>query len=278
MSPFHNFLAFLFLSKVFLDIFICFFRRKALNLALELEDIKRSVTSIAISHPQISFTLRNETTGEKLIQSYKTSSIKESFVQLHSEIDEDNLKECFHQNENGYKIHGYVSVKGFRGKQFQYVFVNKRLLKRSSVMKQLNSEFKVLRSQKLYAAFVMYIECPLKSVDIAVEPRRVEAIFESPEIVNALIHQGMSSFLEKHASVTSNTFSQEEMGMKSIREVNHRQYLGQHPQVESCLPDISGIEPIKRRERERKNSLLDGFQGHSSKYVSALNAQMSHVF
>ena len=258
-----TFLTFLLLKSVF-DIFIMFFsRRKALNLGLELEDIKRSVTSIAISHPQISFTLRNETTGEKLIQSYKTSSIKESFVQLHSEIDEDKLKECFHQNENGYKIHGYVSVEGFRSKQFQYVFVNKRLLKRSSLMKQLNAEFKVLRSQRLYAAYVIYIECPLKSVDFAVEPRRVEAIFENSDIVNALIHQGMSSFLEKHASVTSNIFSQGEMGMKSIRGVNHRQFLGQHPQVATCLPDISGIEAIK--PRNRKNNILEDFQGHSSK-------------
>ena len=95
-----------------------FFRRKYFNLTLEIEDIKRIMCSIALSHPSISFTLRNEITGEKLLQSYPKSKIQESFVGLHSEIEEKHLKKCSYQ-QNDYKLHGFISTIGYRTKHFQ---------------------------------------------------------------------------------------------------------------------------------------------------------------
>ena len=74
--------------------------------------------SIALSHPSISFTLRNEITGEKLLQSFPKSKIQKSFVDLHSEIEEKHLKKCSHE-QNDYKLHGFISTEGYRTKNCQ---------------------------------------------------------------------------------------------------------------------------------------------------------------
>ena len=70
---------------------------------------------------------------------------------------------------------------------FQYVFVNRRLVNKSYLLKQINAEFKILRSQKLYPAFVLFFDCPWKEVDFTFEPRKTEVVFEKPQEITTII-------------------------------------------------------------------------------------------
>ena len=46
------------------------FRRKAFNHVLELESVKEVLSAIALSHPSITITVRNESTGKIFYRTY----------------------------------------------------------------------------------------------------------------------------------------------------------------------------------------------------------------
>ena len=62
--------------------FIFSFRRKAFNHVLELESVKEVLSAIALSHPNVTITVRNESTGEKLLQTFATQNFREAFLNI----------------------------------------------------------------------------------------------------------------------------------------------------------------------------------------------------
>ena len=59
-----------------------FFRRKAFNHVLELESVKEVLSAIALSHPNVTITVRNESTGEKMLQTFATQNFREAFLNI----------------------------------------------------------------------------------------------------------------------------------------------------------------------------------------------------
>ena len=56
-----------------------------LNPILDMEDIRLSICGIALAHPHVAFTLRNESVGEKLIQTKKCENVAAVFAMLFGE-------------------------------------------------------------------------------------------------------------------------------------------------------------------------------------------------
>ena len=185
------------------------------------------------------------------VQSKATSSVKEAFENLHSEIDEKNIKEIKMCQED-YKIHGLISTEGHRSKQFQYVYVNRRLVKKSHLMKIINLEFKVFKSQKMYPVFALFLECPQNKLDFTFEPRKTEVLFEQPQEVYSLIQNAISEFLNRHSSLLDRHSIPSSSQIKP-READVKR------KIPCFLPNVTGIEPL--REKEKRN-FLDHLQGH----------------
>jgi hypothetical protein len=51
------------------------FRQKLLNPTLDLEDIRLSISSIALAHPNVAITVLNESTGKRLLQIQKSAGV-----------------------------------------------------------------------------------------------------------------------------------------------------------------------------------------------------------
>jgi hypothetical protein len=47
-----------------------------LNPTLDMEDIRLSICAIALAHPKVTMTLRNESTGKKLVQTKSSDSVE----------------------------------------------------------------------------------------------------------------------------------------------------------------------------------------------------------
>ena len=104
-----------------------FLRRKAFNNALELESVKEVLNAIALSHPSITITLRNECTGEKLLQTFSTRNYQEAFLNIFLDIGLSlkNLFQVSADNEN-WSIEGFIGGQGFSNTSLQFIFVNSR--------------------------------------------------------------------------------------------------------------------------------------------------------
>lgn len=70
-------------------------RRGCVSEAIDFEFCLQHLEGIALSHPEVSFTLRNDVTGEKQFQTHKTSSVLDSFAQLFGARKAATLKQAF---------------------------------------------------------------------------------------------------------------------------------------------------------------------------------------
>ncbi|XP_076464023.1 uncharacterized protein LOC143296125 [Babylonia areolata] len=190
-------------------------RRKSLNEGLELERTRFRVAGLALMWPLISFSLRDEVTGNVILQTHKCSSILGTFASLFGRSRTKHMKEVECSGE-AFKISGYVSRENYSRKDLQFVFVNRRQVLKSKVHKMVNS---VLGKSVLvrrrghapeksrqagldkrstengsptklferYAVYVINIECSVNMYDITFDPAKTLVEFHDwPELTSQM--------------------------------------------------------------------------------------------
>ncbi|KAG1708465.1 DNA mismatch repair protein Mlh3 [Nymphon striatum] len=113
-------------------------RRKIMNETLSMEQTRRCIEALAIIHPNISFTLRNDRIGSVLIQTKRSSNPIDVFSCLYGESKKLLMKTASIHVDN-LKITGFIGTEGHQNKNLQFVYVNKRYLLKSKIHKLINS-------------------------------------------------------------------------------------------------------------------------------------------
>ncbi|GFR25515.1 DNA mismatch repair protein Mlh3 [Trichonephila clavata] len=189
-------------------------RRNAISEAIDLEKTRKLLQSIALIHPDISFSLMNEVNEEMCLQFKKCSSLYFAFIQLFGKEKARNLKTLDHHSEN-YKICGCISTDCFPLKNYQFLYVNKRLILKTRLHKIINNVLnKFLRekhksecdalssspqilspSKNQYCAFVLNITCPRDVYDTIFDRERTLVEFSEWEKVSNAVHDSLIGFL-----------------------------------------------------------------------------------
>ncbi|XP_078589842.1 DNA mismatch repair protein Mlh3-like isoform X1 [Branchiostoma floridae x Branchiostoma japonicum] len=200
-------------------------RQKFVSVSLERERIRERVAAIALIHPSVSFTLRNENVGGKYLQTHKTNSLVSCFGSLFGTKKSMSLREASHQHEQ-FKISGYISREGHRNKDLQFLYINNRLILRTKVHKFLNlllSKSTVInrragqweprtptvrdnsatdasspgKQRDYYGMFVLNISCPLSEYDISLDPAKTLVEFKEWEALLTCVQDMVQKFLKK---------------------------------------------------------------------------------
>ena len=201
-------------------------RKKSLNEGLELEKIRFRVAGLALMWPLISFSLRDDVTGNVVLQTHKCSGILATFSSLFGGARAKHMREVKTQNDI-FQVSGYVSRENYSRKDLQFVFVNRRLVLKSKVHKMLNSVLSksvlVRRRGNLgdkstkqagqdrspfaeggsptklferYAVYVINIDCPLTAYDITFDPAKTLVEFHDWPELTRLIEAMLLKFLQ----------------------------------------------------------------------------------
>ncbi|GFT15613.1 DNA mismatch repair protein Mlh3 [Nephila pilipes] len=199
-------------------------RRSATSDAINLEETCKLLQSIALIHPDISFSLMNEATGEMCLQFKKCSSLYFAFVQLFGKEKARNLKTLDHHSEN-YKISGCISTGCFPSKNYQFLYVNRRLILKTRLHKLINnllnkflsgkrkSECDILSStpqilspsKNQYYAFILNITCPRDIYDTVFDRRRTMVEFSEWEKVSNAVHDSLVGFLKSEGLLSDSS-------------------------------------------------------------------------
>lgn len=193
-------------------------RRGVISEALELERVQRAVQCSALINPSVSFTLRNDKTGQYLLQAPRTNSVLGRFAQLYGQERARPMKEhdvasgdCF--------IKGHISTEGHHSKALQFVYVNKRIVKRTQLHAAANGLLasslltkKVPRLSKVddkvaprevqtgrtvAPVFILQLTCPLSQFDITLEPTKTLIEFKEWDLVLEGVRRLVLEFLEE---------------------------------------------------------------------------------
>ncbi|XP_071079978.1 DNA mismatch repair protein Mlh3-like [Haliotis cracherodii] len=209
-------------------------RKKNMNEALELERIRYRVEGIALIHPSVSFSLRNDITGNILLQTQKSSSMLKAFMHLFGTGKSKCLREVSLQKDC-FDVEGFIGKEGHSSKSLQFVYVNGRLVLKTKVHKILNHVLRrslVLKRKgsnnedslgttqtagpktssppkqgDKYAMFVINVKCPLDAYDITFDPAKTLVEFKDWTVLTDGIDGMVMEFLKKENLVSVSDLS-----------------------------------------------------------------------
>lgn len=194
-------------------------RRGCVSEAIDFEFCLQHLEGIALSHPEVSFTLRNDVTGEKQFQTHKTSSVLDIFAQLFGARKAATLKRAFLKHKR-LAVEAYISLEGHTTKQLQFVYLNKRLLLKTRIHKLVHNVIRkyVLgfqskpvapsgspsKQRNRHPVFVIFIDCASRTFDITYEPQKTFVEFTNWQTVIKLFEQLLNDFLHEHEVISHN--------------------------------------------------------------------------
>ncbi|XP_076064570.1 DNA mismatch repair protein Mlh3-like isoform X2 [Oratosquilla oratoria] len=203
-------------------------RRKLIRESVDIESIRNKIETIALIHSGISFSLRNDRTGSKMIQVHRNQSMLSRFADLYGSDVAEGLVEVHHSLDQ-FEFSGYISNQPHITKALQFLYVNKRLVLKTKIHKFLNyllSRSSIVSNRlhpasimkckgpnkasssppknlPLYGIFIINIECPRKEYDICLDPAKTLIEFRLWDRVLQGIEELVLRFAEEENVVIS---------------------------------------------------------------------------
>ena len=170
-------------------------RRKFLKSAeAELRAVVKAVTALALSRPDVAFTLR---AGPRLLLDLPPAiGIAPRFREilgLAAPAPPRDVDFAF----NGMTLTGAVTRPDatFPSRAHQWFFVNGRAIRDATVAHAVAlATREVLRSDR-HAGFALFLTCAPELCDVNVHPQKLEVRFRDPATVHALVHRGLVAAL-----------------------------------------------------------------------------------
>lgn len=192
-------------------------RRKRMDPVLEAERIRHRLEAVALMHPSVSFTLKNDCTGAMLVQLPKARDTYHRFVQIHGLCRAQNLREVGHTREQ-FTVSGHIGREGHYNNSLQFLYVNGRLLLKTQIHKILNFLLRRLsgnqrsdildgesavrspkskRSQEPHGVYVLNIKCPYSEYDVCLEPAKTLIEFREWDGILLCVEEAVKAFLNR---------------------------------------------------------------------------------
>lgn len=176
---------------------------------VELSHISDYVTKVALSHPDISFTLTN---NEKVI--LKTTGNGDLLEVIASVIGNDCAKNMFKVfDTNGtYRVEGYISNISLTraSKNYMYLFINERVFRSYNISNAILKGYDTLLMNGKYPIVVLNIQADPNLVDVNVHPTKAEVRFYDEENLLRLITEMVAVNLNKQNLAVKMSFTKDE--------------------------------------------------------------------
>lgn len=192
-------------------------RRKRVDPVLEAERIRHRLEAVALMHPSVSFTLKNDCTGAMLVQLPKARDTYHRFLQIHGLSRAQSLREVSHA-QGHFRVSGHIGREGHYNRSLQFLYVNGRLLLKTEIHKLLNVLLRRLcgnqrsdsfdgesavrspkskRIQELHGVYVINIQCPYSEYDVCLEPAKTLIEFREWDGILMCVEEAVKAFLNR---------------------------------------------------------------------------------
>ncbi|XP_073443774.1 DNA mismatch repair protein Mlh3 isoform X2 [Dendrobates tinctorius] len=182
-------------------------RRRCLDPAMELERIRHRVEAVSLLRPCVSFSLKNDAVHSMLLQLPKTKDLYSRFCQIYGLSRSRGLREAQHTHGT-FTMQGLISREGHYNRTMQFLYVNQRLVLKTSLHKLMDSiirkESSICRASSrprsatdLYGIFIVNIQCPASGYDICFQPDKTLIQFQDWDAVMSCTERGLKIFLKR---------------------------------------------------------------------------------
>ncbi|XP_019875543.2 DNA mismatch repair protein MutL [Aethina tumida] len=148
-------------------------RKRLINSDSVMEEIKISIEKLQMLNPQVSFTLRNEATGDLILNLQKKKDVVDVFSYLHPKLSKE--VKLLKISKDKLIVEGFIHKETYKNKKLQYIYVNKRPVVNEQLQNYLCSLLKTSSKTKTWPIFLINIQCPYNEVYLS--PSSLEVNF-----------------------------------------------------------------------------------------------------
>ena len=173
-------------------------RRKFLKSdGAESSQVSRTITQLALGHPEVGFSLTNG--ARRVLQYPQVRTLDERFFQVYGDR-EDLVK--IEKRAAGVVIQGFAAALTRHGaaRGAQNIFVNRRVIKDRTISHAVHDAYAratiKLRSPEIH----LFIDLPSDQVDVNVHPMKAEVRFLEQSLIHELVRRAVGDALGEPAS------------------------------------------------------------------------------
>eukprot|EP01134_Creolimax_fragrantissima_P000360 CFRG0360T1 len=235
-----------------------------------LNSIKRSVQRICIVHPKIKFRITNDVNDSIILDAKPCESMLESFRKAFPMLSPtilDEMKPINVVNAGKYELTGFISTVGNSTKNFQFIYLNRRLLLKTTFHKQMNEIFKtsslsglqktitsnpqnsppIAKSEK-YAVFVLNLTTT-DEYDICIQHDKSLVEFKNWNGVLTFTNEALTHFLRKHDLMLETSTTK--TGFSNILSAEKTEISDQNSKIFEYHGSYLRSLPVKRKPVEK---------------------------
>jgi DNA mismatch repair protein MutL len=158
------------------------------------------LSRIALSHPEISFTLTN--TGTKVLHTPGNGGLKSTVFSIYGPETARHLLEVDYRDEH-FRISGFVGKAEIArsNRNHQSIFINKRYIKNKAITSAIDTAFSTFLMKNKYPFVLLDIEVNPAFVDVNVHPSKMEVKFSNDQEVFRAVYHAVNNALLSQSSV-----------------------------------------------------------------------------
>lgn len=193
------------------------------NPKTEFAYIQELVQSLALSHPDLAFILKNN--NSEIIKTTPNADLLTRISQIYPSDIINQLKEVKKTDVlSGITINGFVSVPDYTrsSKKSVYTFVNSRTIKCPVLLKAIDIAYKNMLPSGRYPFVVINLNINPEEIDVNVHPSKREIRYKNPNQIFNFVQSAISYALNALNNETvSENFKQEEKVIPFTRSYNN---------------------------------------------------------
>ncbi|MBQ3641300.1 DNA mismatch repair endonuclease MutL, partial [bacterium] len=175
------------------------------NEKTEFSYIQEYVQALAISHPEIAFSLNNN--GESIIKTTHNADLLTRITELYNTDIINELKPIYKTDVlSGLKITGFASVPSYTrsNKKSIFTFVNSRMVKCPIILKAIDLAYKNMLPQGRYPFVVINLEINPNDVDVNAHPTKREIRYKNTNQIFAFVQGSVNGALNATENIPYN--------------------------------------------------------------------------
>ena len=226
------------------------------NLYVELANITDYVNKMALSYPNIKFTLINN--GKILLDTDGKGDLRKVIYQIYGADVTKKMIEIAGENDD-YYIHGYISYPEMQKSNRNAIttLVNGRVIKNNELNKIITDAYHTYIPKDKFPIIVLNIDVDPILIDINIHPTKMDIKFSKMDTLKELVYDEITRQLEKLTLIPNISTRTEE----AVRETTIPLYQAFHndtkeePKYEETVLDFSVADTLPEEDIPQQDSI-----------------------
>jgi len=220
------------------------------SLYTELASITEYMNKIALSNPNIRFTLINN--GNTILKTDGSNNLLKTISSIYG-MDVTRKMLEINGNDDDYEINGFISLPEIQRSSRNHIItlVNKRVVRNIDLNRVINDSYHSYKPDNRYPIVVLDIKVDPSLIDVNIHPTKMDIKFSKMDELLELVEKLIKEKLKKQVlipeveTIIYNDFKEEKEVLKEIIDERKTEIIEEKPKYEELTLDLNRVSEEK---------------------------------